>query len=106
MFRDRLDGPLRLSLRYQYASELNCRVLQGGAACVPFVDFLNRSMNLRLDTVILPMEVGLHLTYTSRRSFVGQRDGSTQFQLGLFGQFLFDSGSFVPPSAPRGFSGR
>jgi hypothetical protein len=65
---------------------------------VAFVDFLNRSVNLTLDTVITPLEVGLHLTYTSRRSFVGQHDGSTQFQLGLFGQFLFNSGTFAPPS--------
>jgi hypothetical protein len=73
--------------------------------CVAFVDFLNRSVNLTLDTVISPLEVGLHLTYTNRRSFVGQHDGSTQFQLGLFGQFLFDSGTFAPPSAARAFGG-
>ncbi len=102
----RLDGPLRLSLGYQYSSELNCRVPQGRADCVAYVDFLNRSVNLTLDTVILPLEVGLHLTYTNRRSFVGQHDGSTQFQLGFFGQFLFNSGTFVPPStssSPGGF---
>jgi hypothetical protein len=62
------------------------------------VDFLNRSVNLRLDTILLPLEVGLHLTYTKRRSFVGQHEGATQFQLGLFGQFLFDNGSFQPPA--------
>jgi hypothetical protein len=66
---------------------------------VAFLDFLNRSVNLRLETVITPLEVGVHLTYTNRRSFVGQRDGATQFQLGLFGQFLFDSGVFLPPSS-------
>jgi len=102
----RLDGPLRLSVQYQYASELTCRVPQGRTDCVAFVDFLNRSVNLTLDTVITPLEVGLHLTYTSRRSFVGQHDGSTQFQLGLFGQFLFNSGTFAPPSgsaSPGGF---
>jgi hypothetical protein len=106
MLKERLDGPLRLSVGYQYSSELNCRVPQGRAHCVAFLDFLNRSVNLSLDTVITPLEVGLHLTYTSRRSFVGQHDGSTQFQLGLFGQFLFDSGTFLPPSNPsasRGF---
>jgi hypothetical protein len=96
---DRLDGPLRMSLAYQYSSESNCRIPQGQPTCIPYVDFLNRSVNLTLDTVLSPLEVGLHLTYTSRRSFVGQHDGSTQFQLGLFGQFLFDSGTFESPSA-------
>jgi hypothetical protein len=105
MLKDRLDGPLRLSVGYQYSSELNCRVPQGRLDCVAFVDFLNRSVNLTLDTVITPLEVGLHLTYTSRRSFVGQHDGSTQFQLGLFGQFLFDSGTFLPPSGPPSTGG-
>lgn len=101
---DRLDGPLRVSMAYQYTSESNCRTPQGQASCIGYVDFLNRSLNLRLDTIILPLEVGLHLTYTKRRSFVGQHDGATQFQLGLFGQFLFDSGTFQPP-AGAGLSG-
>lgn len=96
-FADRLDGPLRLSMTYQYSSELNCRVPSGQDACVAFQDFLNRSFNLTLDTIIMPMEVGLHLTYTNRRSFVGRHDGYTQFQLGLFGQFLFNSGTFQRP---------
>ncbi len=97
---DRLDGPLRISMGYQYSSQLDCRIPEGQAGCIAFVNFLNRSVNLTLDSVILPLEVGLHLTYTNRRSFVGQHDGSTQFQLGLFGQFLFDSGAFTPPSSP------
>jgi hypothetical protein len=101
-----VDGPLRVTLGYQYSSELNCRVPDGRTDCVAFLDFLNRSVNLTLDTVILPLEVGLHLTYTNRKSFVGQHDGSTQFQLGLFGEFLFDSGTFLAPGgsgAPAGF---
>jgi hypothetical protein len=98
---DRLDGPLRLTLGYQHSSDLNCRVPQGRTGCVAFVDLLNRSLNLTLDTVLTPMEVGLHLTYTDRKSFVGQHDGSSQFQLGIFGQFLFNSGTFASPaSAP------
>ena len=106
LLKGRVDGPLRVSVGYQYSSELNCRVPSGRADCTAFVDFLNRSVNLTLDTIISPLEVGLHLTYTSRRSFVGQHDGSTQFQLGLFGQFLFDSGTFIEPSgssSPGGF---
>lgn len=95
---EHVDGPLRVSMQYQYSSELNCRELQGRDGCVPFVDFLNRNVNLTLDTVITPLLVGLHLSYIKRSSFVGQRDGSSQFQLGIFGQFHFDSGTFTPPS--------
>jgi hypothetical protein len=95
---EHVDGPLRVSMQYQYSSELNCRELRGRTGCVPFVDFLNRNVNLTLDTVITPLLVGLHLSYIKRSSFVGQRDGSSQFQLGIFGQFHFDSGTFTPPS--------
>jgi hypothetical protein len=95
-----VDGPLRLSMQYQYSSELNCRELRGRTGCVAFVDFLNRNVNLTLDTVVSPLLVGLHLSYIKRSSFVGQRDGSSQFQLGIFGQFHFDSGNFIPPSGP------
>jgi hypothetical protein len=85
-------------MQYQYSSELNCRELEGRSGCIAFVDFLNRNVNLSLDTVISPLLVGLHLSYIKRSSFVGQRDGSSQFQLGIFGQFHFDSGIFIPPS--------
>jgi hypothetical protein len=88
---DRLDGPLRVSLAYQYASELVCRVSGGVGTCVPFVDYLNRSLNLTFDTVITPLRVGFHMTYTDRQSFVGRHEGATQFQLGVFGQFIIDS---------------
>lgn len=87
----RLDGPLRISMGYQYASELDCRVSAGRSDCVAFVDYLNRSLNLTLDTVITPLQVGLHMTYVDRQSFVGRHEGSTQFQLGIFGQFVIDS---------------
>jgi len=89
----RLDGPLRVSLGYQYASELECRISAGRSDCIAFVDYLNRSLNLTLDTVISPLQVGLHVTYVDRQSFVGRHEGSTQFQMGIFGQFLIDSSS-------------
>ncbi len=93
-----LDGPLRISLSYQYASELNCRVPTGRTECVAFVDYLNRSFNVTLDSTISPLQVGLHLTYTDRQSFVGRHDGATQFQFGIFGQFLIDSTAPPPGS--------
>jgi hypothetical protein len=98
-----LDAPLRVSFGYRYSSDLNCRVPKGQESCIPFVDYLNRSLSLTLDTVITPLRVGLHMTYTDRQSFVGLHDGATQFQLGIFGEFLIDSsapGSTPPPSNP------
>ncbi|MGW8268240.1 MAG: hypothetical protein ACWGSQ_17875, partial [Longimicrobiales bacterium] len=101
----RLDGPLRVSLGYRYSSDLNCRIPSGKSDCIPFVDFLDRSVNLTVDTRIIPLEVGVHLTYTDRQSFVGRHDGSTQFQLGIFGQFVIDSRATAPPSPPPGLVG-
>ena len=101
----RLDGPLRVSMGYQYSSDLDCRVPSGRSDCTPFVDYLNRSVNLTLDTTIIPLAVGLHLTYTDRQSFTGRHDGSTQFQLGIFGEFVIDSratGSAFPPPGQDG----
>ena len=90
---------------YQYSSDLDCRVPSGRSDCTPFVDYLNRSVNLTLDTTIIPLAVGLHLTYTDRQSFTGRHDGSTQFQLGIFGEFVIDSratGSAFPPPGRDG----
>jgi hypothetical protein len=102
---DRLDGPLRVSLGYQYTSDLDCRIPSGRSDCIPFVDYLNRSINLTLDTRITPLDVGLHLTHTNRRSFVGRHEGSTQFQLGIFGQFVIDSNPTPPPTPVTGGGG-
>ena len=99
----RLEGPLRVSFGYQYASELDCRIPTGQTGCTSFVDYLNRSVNLSFDTVITPLQVGLNFTYTDRQSFVGRHEGSTQFQLGVFGEFLIDSNA---PRAPEPLEGR
>jgi hypothetical protein len=98
----RLEGPLRVSFGYQYASELDCRIPTGQTGCTSFVDYLNRSVNLSFDTVITPLQVGLNFTYTDRQSFVGRHEGSTQFQLGVFGQFLIDSNAPRVPEPPEG----
>jgi hypothetical protein len=38
--------------------------------------------------------VGLQASYVDRRSFIGTQIGSSQFQLGLFGQFNLQAGTF------------
>ena len=48
---------------------------------------------MSLDTSVGGFEFGLQLSYDDRQSFVGQRTGSTQFQVGLFGQLDFAAGS-------------
>ena len=90
----RLDRPVRLSLILGYAAESDCRSTAAAEECVPFVDQLRRSMSLSLDTAINGFGLGLQMSYDRRQSFVGQRTGSTQFQLGLFGQLQFSAGTF------------
>lgn len=89
----RLDRPIRLSFIGAYRSELNCRIPVGGAECVAFVDVVTRTASLALDTSVGGFEFGLQLSYDDRQSFVGQQTGSTQFQVGLFGQLDFAAGS-------------
>ena len=95
-----LARPLRLSVAWVYIAERDCRAAVGSTTCVAFVDQLTRSVNLSLDTRLAGLEVGLNAGYVDRQSFVGQRSGSTQFQLGLFGQFMFEAGQL--PVLPLG----
>ncbi len=83
----RLDGPLRIALRYAYAQEVECRLTAEGERCVPFVDQLNRSVNLTVDSRVSQADVGVQVSYVDRQSYIGQRIGSSQFQLLLFGRF-------------------
>lgn len=89
----RLDRPIRLSFIGAFRSEENCRIPVGGAECVAFVDVVTRTASLSLDTSAGGFEFGLQLSYDDRQSFVGQQTGSTQFQLGLFGQLDFAAGA-------------
>ena len=85
---DRLERPLTTSALYQFTSDRHCRTTAGGTDCVPFLDELIRSLMVRLETTVSGTDLRLQLSYTDRRSFVGLRSGSTQFQFGLFGRFV------------------
>ena len=85
---DRLDRPLTTSALFQFTSDRNCRATAGGKDCVAFLDELIRSMTVRMETTVSRTDLRLQLSYTDRRSFVGLRSGSTQFQFGLFGRFV------------------
>ncbi|HUE77215.1 MAG TPA: hypothetical protein VMM83_04675 [Longimicrobiales bacterium] len=96
-FRRRLPDPVRITAAYDYQAQWQCRQTGGAASqnpCTPFVDFLNRRMNLTLSTLVSQIDLGLQVSYVDRRNFIGTQAGSSQFQLGLFGQFNIQAGSF------------
>jgi hypothetical protein len=88
----RLDRPIRLSILGAYTTERNCRATFAGAECVAFLDQIVRTASLLMDTSVGGFEFGVQLSYDDRQSFVGQQTGSTQFQIGLFGQLEFAAG--------------
>ena len=87
-----IGGPLRLSLIVEYAANTECRVVTGQQACVDFIDQTNRGASLALDTDLSGVEVGVQLSVVDRGSLTGLRSGFTQFQLGVWGRMLFESG--------------
>lgn len=97
VLRTRFPDPFRVSVAYDYQSQAQCRKAGGPASkspCTPFVDFLNRRMNLTLSTLVSQIDLGLQVSYVDRRNFIGLQAGSSQFQLGLFGQFNIQAGTF------------
>jgi hypothetical protein len=95
----RFDRAVRVSLLAGYASERECRTTTAREECVAFIDQILRSVNLSLDTSVRGFEVGVQMSYDDRQSFVGQRTGSTQFQLMLWGQLQFSAG-MIPRRLP------
>ena len=90
----RLDRPVSLSIIGTYRTERNCRATAAGEDCVPFIDQALRTVSLQADTSVRGFSFGLRISYDDRQSFVGQRTGSTQFQVGLFGQLDFGTANF------------
>jgi hypothetical protein len=104
----KMDQPIRttLSLSQNTSSQCRFRQLTVGSeerSCIPYIDFRNRTVNFTLDTYLSNMTVGLQMSYTGRQDYVGIRRGSSQFQLGLFGEFNLNVGQI--PTAPGGFGG-
>jgi hypothetical protein len=88
--------PLRLSLAYDSNAERQCRTAGNRpppAPCTPFIDHVSRRMNLTLSTLVSQLDLGVQASYVDRRSFVGTQIGSSQFRLGLFGQFNMQAGT-------------
>ncbi len=89
-FRER-GAPLRLTLNLRYLDEVQCRIASLDSPCVAFIDQLERDASLSVDSSVRDFQLGIRLRYLDRRSFVGLRAGSTQFQLNIFGRFLLTS---------------
>jgi hypothetical protein len=98
-------NPIRVSLRFSQNDQKQCRQLGGavlgepgegdGAAqpsCEPFSDLRIRNIDLTLGTDVPPFSVGLQGSWRDTQSELGQRPGSTQLEISLFGQFLLESG--------------
>jgi hypothetical protein len=102
----KMDQPIRTQLSLSQNTSMQCRFRQLGATadetqCIPYIDFRNRTFNFTLDTYVKEMIVGLQMSYTGRQDYVGVRRGSSQFQLGLFGEFNLNVGQ-LPTAAPGG----
>ncbi len=87
-----IPRPLRLSFSYDYEEQLQSRIVNELAEPTPFVDHINRRVNLTVSSLFAQMDVGLQASYVDRRSFIGTQAGSSQFQLGIFGQFNVQAG--------------
>jgi hypothetical protein len=104
----KMDQPIRTQLSLSQNTSTQCRFRQLGATsddtqCIPYIDFRNRTVNFTLDTYVKEMIVGLQMSYTGRQDNVGIRRGSSQFQLGLFGEFNLNVGQI--PAAMRAPTG-
>lgn len=95
-----IQRPLRIAVIWGYSADRDCRQVAGGLSCVSFVDQVNQSLSVSLDTRVSGLEMGLNASYLNRQSHVGQRTGSTQLQIGLFGQFLFEAGELPLRAVP------
>ena len=74
-----IGGPVRVSFGLEYSENTECRVVTGRDTCVGFIDQINKSASVSLDTVLSGMEVGAQASIIDRRSFTGLRAGLTQF---------------------------
>jgi hypothetical protein len=88
----RMERPLQFSVIASHVRELECRATVALLACVPFIDQVTRSVGSSLSALVEGFEIGIQGSLTDRQSFVGQRPGATQFQLGIFGEFQLQAG--------------
>jgi hypothetical protein len=99
-------NPVRVSLRFSQDDQDQCRQLgaafsPGGSSevegtdlpsCEPFTDRRIRTVDLTVATDIPPFSLGLQGSWRDTQSEIGQRPGSTQLEISVFGQFLLETG--------------
>jgi hypothetical protein len=59
---------------------------------VPYNDRRIRSIDLTVNTDVSPFTLGLQGSWRDTQSEIGQRPGSTQLEISLFGQFRLETG--------------
>jgi hypothetical protein len=94
-WREKLDGPIVVTLNYADQQQRQCRYSAFAGAdegCVAFLDLGTRNANARIETRVSDLDVGLLFNFAGRQSYVGMRNGSSQFQLGVYGRFNFEAG--------------
>ena len=92
---DRLEQPIRLSLTYDFERQRQTRLIgpdPAGGEPTPFVDHRSQRVYLTASTLVSRMDIGLQFSYVDRQNFIGTQVGSSQFQLGVFGQFNIETG--------------
>ncbi|HEX9108273.1 MAG TPA: hypothetical protein VF832_13615, partial [Longimicrobiales bacterium] len=101
-WRDRFPNPVQATIGLSRQADHQCRLqsgIDGAALCTPFIDYTMRRINLSLDTELSQVTVGVQMSYNARKSNIGTLNGSSQFQLGIFGQFNLNVGQL--PGATR-----
>lgn len=103
--RESLPQPIRATVLYGEQLHWQCRVAPTASAtsgastptddapCTPFIDTTHRQLGITLDTRLAQLTVGFQASYNQSKSRVGLRSGSSQFQMGLYGEFDFAAGT-------------
>ena len=95
-------NPLRTVVRFSQDSREECRQLGGaleppepaglGSECEPFTDLRIRRVDVTIGADMRPFILGLQGFWRDTQSELGQRPGSTQLEISVFGQFLLETG--------------
>jgi hypothetical protein len=89
-------------VRFSQDSREECRQLGGaleppepaglGSECEPFTDLRIRRVDVTIGADMRPFILGLQGFWRDTQSELGQRPGSTQLEISVFGQFLLETG--------------
>lgn len=96
------SNPLRAVLRFSQDDRDECRRLGGAVEpppeeglvweCSPFTDLRIRRIDVTIGADMRPFVLGLQGFWRDTQSELGQRPGSTQLEISVFGQFLLETG--------------